>query len=50
MKCKNCQLVEMARVQREGRADVYRCPKCGQTKRVQAREKAMESKGQRIER
>ena len=34
MVCKSCQLVEMARVARQGEVDVYRCPKCGREERV----------------
>lgn len=46
MTCRQCQLVEMARIQREGTVDVYRCPKCGAVQRVtqQQREKAQQEK------
>lgn len=39
MTCKNCQLVELARVKREGRMDVYVCPKCGRMERVEINDK-----------
>ncbi len=34
MKCRHCQLVEMARTRREGEVDVYQCPKCGAVQRM----------------
>ncbi|MFR4008315.1 MAG: hypothetical protein ACLT0Y_02665 [Christensenellales bacterium] len=37
MVCKSCQLVEMARVARQGEVDVYRCPKCGREERVRVK-------------